>query len=1050
MKRLGWQAASGWTIRHSGLFDRRWYAAQLEGRALGLSAAVAHYVLRGRVAGLSPSPLFEPSWYAPKDWRTRHADPLAVYLRRGTTATAGPHPLFDPASWIADHPEAARHPRGPLGHFLSVAGPGTPMPVDAAAVAPLVTTETGSQAGSPRQAEPLTWGPARRALDEALAGWRADERRRRARRVGTGFDHDAARRLADRCAAAPLPDPDTGPDGEPLPLVSVVLPVKDRPEQVREAVASVRAQTLTAWELIVVDDGSAEPTRRALAELAECDPRIVVVPSRTDGSNAGVCAARNVGAARARGRYVAWLDSDNRWTRHFLRTMVVTMAGRGWRVGYAAAEIVAASGTRYRAFDPGDDPGQVLALLEVANHVDLNVLVADRELLAEVGGFDETLRRTVDYDLVWRLALRELPRYVGVVGVIYDADHEAGDRITVRERASWREVVKNRRLIDWQQLAADAGQRVAGRLSVVVVAGDGWAAAWVSATSVLRAAAPGDDVEVLVVDDGGRRADAVLLATLPLLDARVRVLRTPVHTGRPLAGNLALAASTGATVVLLQAGVEVWPGWSGPLADALGDRGVGAATPLVLRTDGRLAGPWAVGLHVEDARRAGERVDVPVVERVGEEVLAARAGDLIAVFGADPLFVVEGAVVDLAWRLPGRAVVATASVTSHATRLRPGVALAQARPAAVSPPGTVERDRELLAQRRGEVATREVATGEAATGGPATGEVAAGGPAIAGAQGLRWVIKTSLPVGPDAVRWGDLHFARALAAALGRLGQQVVIDHRPAMGLPGAVEEDVVLVLRGLEAAPARPGTPRGGPDRSTGGGGAVRMTWVISHPQDVTDEELRGQDQVFAASAVWAVRAGERAGVRVLPLLQCTDPQRFHPGAAAPDSGDPVLFVGNSRNVFRPVVRDLLAAGVDVAIYGDKWDRFLGPGMVRGRFVPNERLAAAYAAAGVVLNDHWDDMREQGFYSNRLFDAAACGARIVSDHLDGLEELFGGLARTFSDAAGLVALVRAVPEGFPDDARRRELAERVSAEHSFDARARTLVDEALRLRLRR
>jgi spore maturation protein CgeB len=103
-----------------------------------------------------------------------------------------------------------------------------------------------------------------------------------------------------------------------------------------------------------------------------------------------------------------------------------------------------------------------------------------------------------------------------------------------------------------------------------------------------------------------------------------------------------------------------------------------------------------------------------------------------------------------------------------------------------------------------------------------------------------------------------------------------------------------------------------------------------------------------------------------------------------------------------------------------------------------------------VVLNDHWDDMREQGFYSNRLFDAAACGARIVSDHLDGLEELFGGLARTFSDAAGLVALVRAVPEGFPDDARRRELAERVSAEHSFDARARTLVDEALRLRLRR
>jgi spore maturation protein CgeB len=184
-----------------------------------------------------------------------------------------------------------------------------------------------------------------------------------------------------------------------------------------------------------------------------------------------------------------------------------------------------------------------------------------------------------------------------------------------------------------------------------------------------------------------------------------------------------------------------------------------------------------------------------------------------------------------------------------------------------------------------------------------------------------------------------------------------------------------------------------------------------------------------------------------VLPLLQCTDPARFQPGAAVPGNGDPVLFVGNSRNVFRPVVRDLLAAGVEVAIYGDKWDRFLGPGKVRGRFVPNERLAAAYASAGVVLNDHWDDMRTEGFYSNRLFDAAACGARIVSDHIDGLEDLFGGLARTFRDGPELVCLVRAAPAGFPDGGRRLELAKHVAAEHSFDARARTLLAEAVKLR---
>jgi glycosyltransferase involved in cell wall biosynthesis len=1017
-------------IRRSGLFDLPWYTAQLEGRSPGLTAAVAHYVLRGRAAGLSPSPLFEPSWYAPKDWRTRHADPLAALIRRGADATADPHPLFDRAVWSAAHPDAARHPGGPFGHFCATAGSGTPMPVDPATFAPFaggtlpeidpcadagLGTQVENPAGGGPAARPvLTWAAARAGLDAALQLWRRDERRRRAPRVSSDFDHGAAVALVERCAAAGLPD-----SGD-RPLVSVVLPVKDRREQVRHAVASVQAQSLDDWELIVVDDGSTDGTADLLAELAAADSRIHVLRSGPDGRSRGVCAARNVGAAQARGRYVAWLDSDNRWLPCFLQAMVVTMAERNRRIAYAAAVTVQADGRRYRAFDPGDDPGEVLALLEVANHIDLNVLVVERGLFEAVGGFDETLRRTVDYDLVWRLAQREVPLYVGVIGVIYDADDEAADRITVREPPSWREVVKNRRLIDWSRQADDVGGREPGRVSVIVVAEDGWAAAWVSVASVLRAAGPADDVEVLVVDDGGRRADAVLLSTLPLLDARVRFLRTPVRSGRPLATNVALAASTGATVALVQAGVELWPGWAGPVRQALADPGVSAVAPLVLGTDGRLLGAGLDGLNVEDARRLGAR---PVVPELPDEVVAVPAADLIGVQGLDPLYVAEGSVADLCLRLPGRAVLATAAVASRATRLRPGVALAQARTGQA---------------RTGQARTGQARTGQARTGqGVEFGDRAGGVPAGAG---LRWVIKTALPVGPDAVRWGDLHFAQALAAALERLGQHAVIDHRPAIGLPGRVPQDVVLVLRGLEPAPPRPA----GPDDS---GDAVRMMWVISHPEAVTDEELRGQDRVFAASTAWARRAGQRAGVEVLPLLQCTDPARFHPGAAAPDSGDRVLFVGNSRNVFRPVVRDLLAAGVDVAIYGDKWDRFLGPGKVRGRFVPNERLAAAYASAGVVLNDHWDDMRTEGFYSNRLFDAAACGARIVSDHIEGLELLFGGLARTFRGAAELVSLVREVPAGFPDDEQRLDRAHHVAAEHSFDARARTLLDEVLKLR---
>jgi spore maturation protein CgeB len=198
-----------------------------------------------------------------------------------------------------------------------------------------------------------------------------------------------------------------------------------------------------------------------------------------------------------------------------------------------------------------------------------------------------------------------------------------------------------------------------------------------------------------------------------------------------------------------------------------------------------------------------------------------------------------------------------------------------------------------------------------------------------------------------------------------------------------------------------------------------------------------------------WAAKAAARSGADVVPLLQATDPALFRPEAAEPDTGDPVLFVGNSRKVFRPVVRDLLAAGVDVAVYGSQWEPFLSPlgRSVQAQFVPNDQLPAAYRAAGVVLNDHWDDMRTEGFVSNRLFDAAAAGARVVSDHIDGVEDLFGGLVRTYRTAQELVALVRQAPDGYPAEPQRSQIARRVGREHSFDARAATLLEDALKLR---
>jgi spore maturation protein CgeB len=183
-----------------------------------------------------------------------------------------------------------------------------------------------------------------------------------------------------------------------------------------------------------------------------------------------------------------------------------------------------------------------------------------------------------------------------------------------------------------------------------------------------------------------------------------------------------------------------------------------------------------------------------------------------------------------------------------------------------------------------------------------------------------------------------------------------------------------------------------------------------------------------------------------VQPLLQCTDPRLFHPGDADTDQTGPVLFVGNSRGVFRPALQGALQAGVPVEIHGKGWEEFIDPTLVASRMLAYTELGRAYSHASVVLNDHWDDMKREGFVSNRLFDAGACAARIVTDEVTGVADLFGPLVRVFSDADELASLLRDPDSAFGARSERLRWAERVRTEHSFDARAGVLVETAASL----
>ena len=106
-----------------------------------------------------------------------------------------------------------------------------------------------------------------------------------------------------------------------MPKVSVIIPTYNRSLSVREAIESVLAQTYRDFELIVVDDGSADNTPSVLGSFGE---RIRGIRQ----ANAGVSAARNAGIRAAKGEWVAFLDSDDLWVPQKLERQMAGVALR--------------------------------------------------------------------------------------------------------------------------------------------------------------------------------------------------------------------------------------------------------------------------------------------------------------------------------------------------------------------------------------------------------------------------------------------------------------------------------------------------------------------------------------------------------------------------------------------------------------------------------------------------------------------------------------------------------------------------------------------------
>jgi len=114
-----------------------------------------------------------------------------------------------------------------------------------------------------------------------------------------------------------------------MPEVSVIIPTYNRAEMIQHAIGSVLGQTYQDFELIVVDDGSTDGTEGAVRQIK--DPRISYI--RLDECSGSSSKPRNVGIAQAKGKYIALLDSDDKWEPTLLEKLTNKMREAKKEVG---------------------------------------------------------------------------------------------------------------------------------------------------------------------------------------------------------------------------------------------------------------------------------------------------------------------------------------------------------------------------------------------------------------------------------------------------------------------------------------------------------------------------------------------------------------------------------------------------------------------------------------------------------------------------------------------------------------------------------------------
>ena len=196
-----------------------------------------------------------------------------------------------------------------------------------------------------------------------------------------------------------------------IPKLSIILPTFNRGKYILDAIESIQAMSFSDWELIIIDDGSTDQTNIVVSKCL-IDERIHFFYNET---NQGAPFARNLGIQKSKGKYISYLDSDNTYTSSFISHAIEFLEkNQNFDLVYGAL-LTSSHGKKNEILFKEFSRSQLLK----GNYIDMSTIVHRRKLYELFGGFDESINRLDDWDLILKYTQNNDAKGLDIVAANY-------------------------------------------------------------------------------------------------------------------------------------------------------------------------------------------------------------------------------------------------------------------------------------------------------------------------------------------------------------------------------------------------------------------------------------------------------------------------------------------------------------------------------------------------------------------------------------------------------------------------------------------------------